>query len=341
MNNLTLLQKLCDTYGISGDEACIREIILNEITPFVTSVNIDNLGNIIAFKKGKKKGKTKLMLSAHMDEVGFIVTYINKDGMLKFEAVGGINSDVACGKRVVIGKNKIPGVIGLKPVHLLNAEERQKNIPIKDLYIDIAAASKDEALKYISPGDCVYFRANYKFENNMIKSKAIDNRVGCFVLINLIKQDLPFDMYFVFSVQEEIGLRGAKVAAYEVNPDAAIVVEATTAADIKGTSDEKQVCKIGGGAVIAFMDKNTIYDRNYYNFALELAKKNDIKVQIKSLVSGGNDSGAIHMSRSGIKTIAVSLPCRYLHSACGMICIDDLWAVQKLVQQLSSKICSA
>ncbi len=340
MNDLSLLQKLCDAYGISGNEACVRDIILKEITPFVNSVNVDNLGNVIAFKKGAKQNKTKLMLSAHMDEVGFIITYINDDGMLKFEAVGGINSDVICGKRVVVGKSKIPGVIGLKPVHLLSPEERQKNVSIKDLYVDIGATSRDDALKYISQGDTVYFNANYRVENNMIKSKAIDDRVGCFVLINLIKQDLPFDMYFVFSVQEEIGLRGAKVATFRVNPDAAIVVEATTAADIKGTSNERQVCKVGEGAVISFMDKSTIYDRDYYNFALELAKKNNIKVQIKSAVTGGNDSGAIHLSRSGVKTIAVSLPCRYLHSACGMICVDDLCAVENLVQKLSSKICS-
>ena len=183
------------------------------------------------------------------------------------------------------------------------------------------------------------FSSNFKLENNMVKSKAIDDRVGCFILINLIKQDLPFDMHFTFVTQEEIGVRGAKVAAFSVDPDIAIVVEATTAADVKGASAEKQVCKIGHGAVIAFMDKSTIYDRELYELALKLAKENGIKIQIKSLVAGGNDSGAIHATRGGVKTISVSLPCRYLHTSCSMICADDIWETQKLVQKLAEKIC--
>lgn len=339
LEDLKILEKLCSSYGISGDETRIKDIILDKITPFVTELNVDNLGNIIAFKKGKRTPKKKIMLSAHMDEVGFIVTYVTDDGLLKFNTVGGINSNVVCGKSVVVGEKQIPGVIGLKPVHLLNSEERQKSVPIDDLYIDIGASNREEASDYVSPGDSVCFSANFKFENNMVKSKSIDDRVGCFILMNLIKQDLPFDMYFTFVVQEEIGLRGAKVAAFDVNPDVAIVVEATTAADVKGTSPEKQVCKVGNGAVIAFMDKSTIYDKELYNLALKLAKENGIKLQVKSLIAGGNDSGAIHTSRAGVKTIAVSLPCRYLHMACGMICADDIWETQKLVEKLAEKIC--
>ena len=338
-DGLEILQNLCNSYGVSGDETRTRDIILKEISPFVSGLKVDNLGNIIAFKQGKCTPKKKIMISTHMDEVGFIVTYITDDGLLKFNTVGGINSNVVCGKSVVIGEQCIPGVIGLKPIHLLNAKERQKSISIEELYIDIGAPNKDEALSYVSPGDSVCFSSNFKLENNMVKSKAIDDRVGCFILINLIKQDLPFDVYFTFVTQEEIGLRGAKVAAFSVDPDIAIVVEATTAADVKGVSAEKQVCKIGHGAVIAFMDKSTIYDRELYELALKLAKENGIKIQIKSLVAGGNDSGAIHATRGGVKTIAVSLPCRYLHTACSMICADDIWETQKLVQKLAEKIC--
>lgn len=340
IEDFKLLQRLCDAYGISGDEVRVKDIILNEIAPFVDDVKVDNLGNIIAFKKGLKVPRQKLMISAHMDEVGFIVTNVTDDGLLKFDTVGGIDSNVICGKSVVVGDKQVPGVIGVKPVHLLGADERQKSLSIDNLYIDIGASDKEEALLYVSLGDSVCFSSNFKTENNMVKSKAIDDRVGCFVLISLIKQELPFDMYFTFVVQEEIGLRGSKVASFDVNPDAAIVVEATTAADIKGTPLEKQVCKVGEGAVIAFMDRSTIYDKNFYNLALKLADENNIKVQVKSLVAGGNDAGAIHSTRAGVKTIAVSLPCRYLHTACGMICIDDLWETQKLVQKLADEICS-
>lgn len=339
MNDFELLQKLCNSCGVSGDESRIKDIILKEITPFVNDVKVDCLGNIIALKKGEKKSSKKLMLSAHMDEVGFIVTYITDDGLLKFNTVGGINENVICGKSVVVGEKQIPGVIGLKPVHLLDSDERQKTVPIEDLYIDIGAKNKNEVLENISIGDSACFLPNYVLENNMIKSKAIDDRVGCFILINLIKQNLPFDMYFTFVVQEEIGLRGAKIAAYTVDPDLAIVVEATTAADIKGTLPEKQVCKVGEGAVISFMDKSTIYNKDLYKLALNLAQANNIKVQVKSLVAGGNDAGAIHMARNGVKTIAVSLPCRYLHTSCSMICAEDIFETQKLVQKLLEKIC--
>ncbi len=340
MIDLTLLQKLCNAYGISGDESEVRDIILSQITPFATDIKIDSLGNIIAFKKGAKKTKKRLMISAHMDEVGFIVTYVTDDGLLKFNTVGGIDPKVICGKSVVVGEKHIPGVIGLKPIHLLTQEERQKSVPIDELYVDIGAVDKEEALKYVSLGDCICFSSNYVCENNMIKSKAIDDRIGCFILINLIKQDLPFDMHFAFVVQEEIGLRGAKAAAFNIDPDSAIVVEATTAADIKNNPTEKQVCRLGHGAAISFMDTSTVYDREYFNLALKLAKENHIKVQIKSAVAGGNDAGTIHTTRSGVRTIAVSLPCRYLHTACGMICAHDITQTQNLVYKLSQAICT-
>lgn len=340
--DLKILQQLCESSGISGDETSVREIILAEISPFVADVKIDALGNIVAFKKGRQKASKKLMISAHMDEVGFIVTHVTDDGLLKFAPVGGIDANSICGKPVTVGKKALAGVIGVdKPVHLLNSEERQKSIAIDEMYIDIGAKDKGQALEHVVPGDSVSFPANFKCENGMVKSKALDDRVGCFVLINLIKQDLPFDTYFSFVVQEEVGLRGAKVAAFGVDPDAAIVVEATTAADIKETAPEKQVCGLTNGAVIAFMDKHTIYDRALYALALNLAKENNIKVQVKSMVAGGNDAGAIHQSRAGVRTIAVSLPCRYLHTACGMICADDIWETQRLVEKLAEKICDA
>ena len=327
MLNINLLEKLCNSYGISGREENVRDVIMNELSSFVDDLSIDNLGNLIAFKRGKERPIKRLMLSAHMDEVGFIITHVTNEGLLKFSAVGGIDDKVICGKDVVVGEKQIPGVIGVKPIHLLNKDEREQKVSIQDLYIDIGAKDKEEALNYISLGDSACFEKNFIYEGNMVKSKALDDRAGCFILTNLIKRDLPFDTYFTFVVQEEVGLRGAKVAAYSVNPDSAIVIESTTASDIRGNDEEKRV---GNGAVISFMDKRTIYDKDYYKLALKLADENNIKLQIKEAVAGGNDSGTIHTSRSGVKTIAISLPCRYLHSAVGMISINDLFSVEEL-----------
>ena len=172
----------------------------------------------------------------------------------------------------------------------------------------------------------------------MIKSRALDDRAGCAILVDMIQNELEYDMIFVFAVQEEIGLRGSKTAAYTVEPQAAIVVESTTAADVAGVDKANQVCKVGAGAVVSFMDRHTIYDREYYQMAFAAAKKAGVKCQAKQAIAGGNDAGAIHVSRGGVRTIAVSLPCRYLHSAVGMISQDDLKSAQKLIVELAGRI---
>ena len=338
MTDLKLLERLCTASGISGDESSIRNIILSEIENYATEVKVDALGNLIVFKAGNQKSKLKLMISAHMDEVGFIVTHITDSGFLKFSTVGGIDEKVIPGKSVTVGKNKLPGVIGVNPIHLLKSDEKQAVIPIDDMYIDIGAKNKKDAEKYVMPGNSVCFDSIFDINDKIVKAKALDDRVGCFILINLIKNDLLFDMYFTFVVQEEIGLKGATTAAFSVNPDCALVIEATTAGDTSCDENNSPVCKIGDGAVISFMDGHTVYDKEYYNLAFKLAKDNNIKVQSKEAVAGGNDAGAIHISRSGVRTLAVSLPCRYLHSATGLISLDDLDAVQNLTEKLSSKI---
>ena len=337
MADLKLLEKLCIARGISGNEDEVRDIILGEIKSYADSIEISPLGNIIAFKKGKNRPKTKLMLNAHMDEVGLIVTHITEDGLLKFTEVGGIDRRVLCGKPVTVG-SKIEGVIGAKPIHLLKDEEKENSVPVKDLYIDIGAVDKEEASKYVMPGDPVTFDSIFDTSYGMIKSRALDDRAGCAVLINMIKSDLKYDMTFVFAVQEEIGLRGSKPAALAVEPQAAIVVESTTAADVANVKKENQVCKLGSGAAISFMDRRTVYDKKYYSMAFEAAKQINVKCQPKLAVAGGNDAGAIHISRSGVRTIAVSLPCRYLHSAVGMISQEDFASVNKLVSKLAEMI---
>lgn len=338
MTDFKLLEKLCTVEGISGDEGSVREIIINEIKPFADEIKTDNLGNIIVFKKGKNRAKAKLMLSAHMDEVGFMVTDITSDGYLKFDEVGGLDRRVVLGKTVTVGKNKVNGVIGVKPIHLSKSDERTAVPKYGEMYIDIGATSKDDALSVVSHGDSVNFNSIYENNGYTIKSKAIDDRFGCLALIELIKSELEYDMYFVFAVQEEVGLRGAKVAAYSVDPEFAIVVETTTAADIAGVEETRQVCNLGDGAVISVMDRRTIYDKRMSEMAFECAKETGAKAQYKRAVAGGNDSGVIHQSRGGVKTLAISLPCRYLHSSVTVANVSDCDDIIKIVSALANKI---
>ncbi len=336
MKDLSLLKNLCMLNGISGDENSVREMILSEIKDYVSEYKVDNLGNIVAFKKGKKRAVNKLMISAHMDEVGFIVTDITSDGLIKFDEVGGVDRRVLPGRSVLIN-NSIPGVIGVKPVHLCDSDEKKSIPKYSSMYIDIGADSKEEAQKAVSLGDSISYEPYYSENNFSVMSKALDDRAGCFMMIEMIKSELEYDTYFTFVVQEEVGLRGAKVAAYSVAPDFALVIESTTAADIPEVPDSKQVCTVGEGAVIGYMDRRTIYDKGLINKAIELSKLNDIKLQFKRAVAGGNDAGAIHQSRGGVRTLAVSLPCRYLHSRISLISKSDIDDTFDLVNLLSKE----
>lgn len=332
------LKELCLLNGISGDESCVREYIIEKIRD-KCDYSVDNLGNITAFRKGKKTPEKKLMIAAHMDEVGLIVTSVRSDGTLTFETVGRIDSAVIIGKRVKIGKNGLSGVVGSKAIHKLSAEEREKAPKISDLYIDFGAADKAEAEKYVSVGECVYFDSEFmEFGNNRIKSKAIDDRAGCALMLRLIEEEPEYDTFFVFNVQEEIGLRGSTVSAFSLQPDIAIVLEATTAADIDGADGAAKVCTINGGPVVSFMDRSTMYDKELYKTAFETAKENGIKCQTKSMIAGGNDSGAIHISGKGVRTIAVSLPCRYLHSPSCVISKQDFDDAYRLVKLMMKRV---
>ncbi len=336
--NIKLLEKLCNESGISGDENRVRDIILEEIKPYITSYEIDKLGNLLVFKKGQYKANKRVLLSAHMDEVGFIVTNITSDGMIKFAPVGGIDKSVVASVRVKIGDNNIYGVVNTPPIHLLDDEEKKKLQSIDSMCIDIGANSKEEVLEYVNLGDSITFDSPFIADGKNVFAKALDDRIGCLVLIDIIKNQTKYDMYYSFVVQEEVGLRGAKVGTYNINPDSAIVVEATTAADTPRCSKENNVCELSGGAVVAFMDKSTIYNREYVKLALEVAKKNNVKIQIKKAVAGGNDSGAIHCSRSGVSTLAVSFPCRYLHSATCLISEEDYQSVFTVVSKTAEII---
>jgi len=333
-----LLEELCLLNGISGDEREVRDFIISQIKGFC-DYSVDALGNLIAYKKGKKTAPKKLMLCAHMDEVGFIVTSIKSDGSIKFAPVGGIDSAVCLGREVFIGKNKLPGVIGGKAVHNLSDDEKKKFPEISSLYIDIGASSKEEAEKFVSLGDSICFKSDFiSFGSGMLKGKAIDDRAGCAMLIELIKEEWEYDAFFVFTVQEEIGTRGAKTASNIVKPDFAIVLETTTASDIPGAEDEKRVCELGKGAVVSYMDRSTIYDKELYRLAFEIGREKNIPVQTKTMVAGGNDSGAIHVSGSGVRTAAISVPCRYLHSPSCVVKESDIFACKELARNLSAAI---
>ena len=337
MINYELVHALCAAKGISGDETAVRSLILNEIKDYA-DWRVDALGNILVQKKGKSPAKARLMLSAHMDEVGLMVTDITADGFLKFDEVGGIDRRVLPGKAVTVGKNHIPGVIGVKPIHLCKGEEAQSIPAYSEMYIDIGADSQEQATEVVSYGDSVCYDAPFLQNEYSLNAKAIDDRFGCYILIELIKSELPYDMDFAFVVQEEVGLRGAKCAAYTLNPDFALVVETTTSAEIPEVDKTKQVCNLGEGAVISVMDRRTVYDKEMVGLALKTAAENNIKAQIKRAVAGGNDAGVIHQSRSGVRTLAVSLACRYLHAPSTVASKADCESMLQLIEKLSAKI---
>lgn len=330
------LKELCLLNGASGDEARVREYIQSRIN--ADEVTVDNLGNLIVFKKGKKTPKNKIMFAAHMDEVGFMITDISEDGFLSFGAVGGINSAVVIGRALRLERGAL-GVIGTKALHQQSKEERGEMPGFDEMYIDIGAGSRKEAEKLAPRGSYAYFDADFfEFGDGFIKGKAIDDRAGCLVMMDMINGEPEYDAWYAFTVQEEIGTRGAKAAAFTIAPDIAIVLETTTACDIAGVSGGKKVCELGKGAVVSYMDRSTIYDRALYKLAFETAKANDIPVQTKTLIAGGNDSGAIHVSRGGVRTCAISVPCRYLHSPACVIKESDYQAVKKLAEKMLAAV---
>ena len=333
MADVKLLEQLCNARGVSGDDGEVKELIINDIKQYCDKLYIDKVGNLIAFKKGTKAPKNKIMFFAHTDEVGFMITGILKDGTLTFEKVGGIDDRVISAKRVMVGD--IHGVICSKPIHCKTADERKKAIACSELVIDIGATSRKQAEKLVKIGDTVTFCSDFiQMGEHKIKAKALDDRLGCWLMCNIIKEELMYDTWFAFTQCEEVGCRGAVSATMGVKPDIGIVLETTTAADIKGVSGDKQVCKQDGGAVLSIMDFGTIYDRDLYKAAVSCAEKNDIKWQTKTLVSGGNDSRSVQKAGEGAKVLAMSAPCRYLHTPSCVVDMRDAKCMQDLCIKL-------
>lgn len=330
---LDLLNKLCSLDGVSGNEDAVRAFIREQAVPYADSIRTDALGNLIVFKKGTRPTGGRLMLSAHMDEVGIIVTRITDEGFLKFQFVGGVDRRVAIGKPVLIGPDRVPGVIGLKAIHMVTREEMKKAPKTDKLYIDIGAKNKEDALELVKPGAYGAFVGQPEgFGDGFLKAKAIDDRIGCAIMLQLLKEELPLDVTFAFTAQEEVGTRGAFGAAFSVTPEIALVLETTTAADLPGVEDHRKVCAPGKGPVISYMDGATIYDRILFEQLRNLAEENGIPWQTKEYIAGGNDAKAIQRSKSGVRVAAMSSAVRYLHSPTSVGSISDFENMYKLTR---------
>ncbi len=325
--------------GVSGKEDAVREAIIKKIEG-KCQYHVDNLGSIIVFKKGKKTPKNKVLLTAHMDEVGFILTHIEDNGYIRFSSCGSIDPRVVVSRTVTVGKDERVGVIGTKALHMKTAEERGKTYEIKDLYIDIGAKDKEEAEKYVKLGDRAVFRTEFtEYGDGFVRCKALDDRAGCAILIDLIENYDEYDMNYAFTVQEETGCTGALCAANAVQPDIAVVVETTPAGDIPGTSDDKVSCKLKHGPVIYFKDKTTIYNNELYNLIMDKAEKWKIPHQSKNSITGTNEARVMQVSGGGIKVAAISTPCRYLHSASCTMTKEDFENTHKLIKKLLPEFC--
>lgn len=332
-----LIKELTQLDGVSGNEHVVRGFIKERITEYADEVITDSIGNLIALKRGIPD--KKVMIAAHMDEVGFIISGVTEKGFLEFKTVGGIDTRVIISKKVRIGKNAVKGVIGMKAIHLQKPAERETVPQVRDIFIDIGANSREEALKLVNLGDYAAFDTDFEeLGEGSIKAKAIDDRAGCAVLMELIKQPVKYDTYFVFTVQEEVGLRGAGVAAYRINPDIALVLEATTCSDVFGSEEDEYVTSMGGGVAVSFMDMRTIVNADYHKWLFNTAKSAGIPVQYKRSASGGNDAGKIHLTRGGVKTASLSVPCRYLHSPCGIASMNDVSAMYDLTRIFLERI---
>ncbi|MCD8218993.1 MAG: M42 family peptidase [Ruminococcus sp.] len=337
---LKYIREFCDLCAGSGDEEAVRSAVIRVLEGICgVSWRIDPLGNLIVKKRGANRAPHHLMISAHMDEVSLIVTHVNNDGTLCVAPVGGIDASVVIGRQVLVGAAHRHGVIGAKPVHLLSDEEKKQLPQFHTLMLDIGAKNAQEAQQDAPPGTSVYFMPDFRLlGENRVCSKAIDDRIGCALLLELLEQDAAYDFTAAFLAQEEIGLRGAKTAAFAEAPDFALVLDATTAADLVGAKDDEKVCTLGAGPVISFMDRSTIYDKELVKLAFSLCQQHGIPCQTKSRIVGGNDSGAIHISRGGVRTLSVSLPCRYLHAPSSVADFTDMDYCLELVSLLAKNI---
>jgi len=323
--NITLLKEICETAGAPGYEQRIREIVLREVKGLVDEVSVDNMGNVTTVKKGKHSKRA--MVAAHMDEIGFIVTHIDDKGFLRFHTLGGFDPKTLTAQRVIVhGKKDLVGVMGSKPIHIMTDEERTKAVKITDFFIDLGI-SKKEVEKYVSIGNPITRQRELIEMGECVNCKSIDNRVSVFILIETLRKlkKTPYDVYGVFTVQEEVGLRGANVASHTINPDFGFGLDTTIAFDVPGALPHEQVTELGGGTAIKIMDASTICDPRMIAFMKKTADKHKIKWQPEILKAGGTDTAGLQrMGKNGSIAGAISIPTRHIHQVIEMAHKKDI-----------------
>lgn len=331
--NTEILFKLLNSRGVSGDESEIRAAITEIVRPLCDDITVDTMGNLFAHKKGSGKSNVRAMVCAHMDEVGLIVSWFRDDGLLEYDTVGGIDPRVLVSKRVKIGKSNVPGVIGAKAIHLQSEAEYHSVLGHDRLHIDIGASSAEEAKKLVKLGDYVVFDTEPElFGDDCVCSKALDDRVGCLALISALEGTYDCDFTAVFTVQEEVGTRGAAIAASRVKPDVCVVLEGTTSNDLGDVPEHLRVCEPGKGVAVSFMDRSSIASVDVYKTMLRLGDEQNIPHQIKSFVAGGNDAGAVQRRECAVATCVLSVPCRNIHSPVSVASLNDMQAQADLVK---------
>ena len=334
---MELLKELSEASGVSGNEKAVREVILKHVEPFVDEHQVDALGNLIATLRGTASTPRRVMIAAHMDEVGLMIVHIEKSGMLRFRPVGGIDPRVLLAKCVRIGAEGVPGVIGMKSIHLQDPEERKQVVKADKLVIDIGASSQEEAGQLVKAGDYAVFDTAFASAyGSVVKGKAFDDRAGCAMLVKVVQAG-PYDceLHAAFTVQEEVGLRGARVAAYSIEPDLAFVLEGTICDDGPKKRDVTPVTRLGAGPAITIADRSVIADRELTDLLVQTAREHDIPYQFKAPGVGGTDAGAIHLTREGVPSAVVSVPSRYIHAPACMLDLNDYHhAAQLMIETL-------
>jgi len=343
---LTMLKDLTDAKGIPGNEREVREVMKKYIAPYADEVTTDGLGSLIAKKVGKEGGP-KVMVAGHLDEVGFMITSIDDKGFLRFQTVGGWWSQVMLAQRVTIvtSKGDVTGIIGSKPPHILSAEARKKPVEIKDMFIDIGASSREEALEWgVKPGDMVvpYFEFTVMNNEKMLLAKAWDNRIGCAIAIDVLKAlkdtDHPNVVYGVGTVQEEVGLRGAKTSAQKIEPDIAFGVDVGIAGDTPGVTEKEALSKMGKGPQIILYDASMVSHKGLRDLVTDTADELNIPYQFDAVPGGGTDSGSIHLTHNGVPALSITIATRYIHSHAAMLHRDDYENAVKLITEVIKRL---
>lgn len=334
--NLSLFKTICETPGAPGFEQKIRQLIIEEVRPLVDSLSIDNMGNVITLIKGKDNPPAKkAMVAAHMDEIGFIVTHIDDNGFLRFHTLGGFDPKTLTAQRVIVhGHKDLIGVMGSKPIHVMSADEKNKVPKITDYFIDLGMPG-DEVKKLVNIGDPVTRERELVEMGECINCKSIDNRVSVFILIETLRElrDNPYDVYGVFTVQEEVGLRGAQVASHQINPDFGFGLDTTIAYDVPGAQAHEKITELGKGAAIKIMDASTICDYRMVRYLKDIADKNGIKWQPEILTAGGTDTAGLQRhGKNGAISGAISIPTRHLHQVIEMAHKSDISSCIQLLR---------